>query len=384
MKKVFCILTAIFAISTVSAQGVGINTSSPDESALLDIASTTKGILPPRIDLTSPTLDLDGIPGQATGLLIYNSGNKLARGYYYWDGSEWKTMDNSTSIAPEISSINCSTVTLSPSSYTTGVPYSGILKVTYSGGNGGTYPTGTAFTVNGLIFQLHSGKLLNGTGELTFSISGTPTVSSPTATVIPINSTTVPAYTGISCDASVGGEERADIKVSATVGPLRITTDPSPGYDRIITSPDGKFSVRVVINSGGGYDLADLQIRSNSGTPTIMWNAGTEYVNGQIVQGNNGMAFPAQGVWYGNGAGNGTTLNPSITNAWGDADVYYGSPEYRRYTWTNTDPTDKATYTLTFMMGASNFGPANTTNCPSGVCTNTKAFLRIEQIRAAE
>lgn len=384
MRKNY-ILTAFFAVSLISAQHVGINTSNPDTSSVLDVVSSTKGFLAPRINLTSSTMDLDGAAGQAAGLLVYNNGTTLSKGYYFWNGSEWRTIDNSTSVAPSVSSIDCTTAILSPSMYTTGIPFTGIMKISYAGGNGSNYPGGSPITVNGLSFQLQAGKLAAGAGELIFNVSGTPTVTSPTTTTVPINNTIVPFYTG-SCNAIVGGQDIAEIKIAATIGPLKLTNDPSTGYDRILTSPDGKFSVRVVVSNtppNNGFDLADLQIRSNSGTPTIMWNGATEYVtSGQIVYGNNGMTFPAQGVWYGNGGASGTTMGGGITDAWGDPDVYYGSPEYRRYTWTTTNGSDQTMYILTFMMGAANFGPANATNCPGGTCTTTKAFLRIEQVRS--
>ncbi|MCW3161910.1 hypothetical protein [Chryseobacterium oryctis] len=385
MRKKTYIITLFLAISKLSAQHVGINTTTPDTSSVLDIVSNSKGLLAPRVSLDSSTMDLDGNPGQAEGLLVYNTGTVLPKGYYFWNGTEWRTIDNSTSIAPSVAGIDCTTAILSPSTYTAGTPFTGIMKVSYTGGNGGNYSGGSTITVNGLDFKLQGGQLAVGTGELIFNVTGTPTITSPISTTVPINSTSVSFFSG-SCNAVIGGQDTAEIKTVATMGPLRLTNDPAAGYDRILTTPDGKFSVRVVVSAtapNNGFDLADLQIRSNSGTPTIMWNAGIEYVsNGQFVNGNNGMTFPAQGVWYGNSGGNGTTMGSTITNAWGDPDVYYNSPEYRRYTWTTTDPSDQTMYILTFMMGAANFGPANATNCPNGVCSTTKAFLKIDQIRS--
>ena len=56
------------------AQNVGINSSGalPDSSAGLDISSTNKGLLIPRVALTS-TLDVFTIPSPATSLLVYNN-----------------------------------------------------------------------------------------------------------------------------------------------------------------------------------------------------------------------------------------------------------------------------------------------------------------------
>jgi len=83
---------------TVFAQ-VGINTSSPNASAQLDVTSSNKGFLPPRVALTSIT-DNSTISSPASGLLIYNtasagsSTNAVTPGYYYFDGSKWQRLLN--------------------------------------------------------------------------------------------------------------------------------------------------------------------------------------------------------------------------------------------------------------------------------------------------
>src|SRR5690606_15024079 len=148
---------------------------------------------------------------------------------------------------------------------------------------------------NGLEFKLMPGTLQYGSGELVFAVNGTPTVSNPTTITIPLQGSSgnnlVPFLPpGVSCNAIVGEVISAETTSAATVGPLMATNDPSPGYHRVVTSPDGKFSVRVVINQGGQFAHSDLQIRSNVGTPTIMTNTSVNFVtSGLIVQGNNGM-----------------------------------------------------------------------------------------------
>ena len=93
MKKI------IFTISIVSAslfgysQNVGINTTGalPDASAGLDIDFTNKGLLVPRVSLTSTT-DVVTIPTPATSLLVYNTNAAMtggAVGYWYYDGTQW-------------------------------------------------------------------------------------------------------------------------------------------------------------------------------------------------------------------------------------------------------------------------------------------------------
>lgn len=62
---------------------VGIGTNTPDNSAMLDVQSTTKGLLTPRMTM----LQRDGITSPQTGLLIYQT-NGLT-GFYLYDGVNW-------------------------------------------------------------------------------------------------------------------------------------------------------------------------------------------------------------------------------------------------------------------------------------------------------
>ena len=75
----------------------GIGTTTPHVSAKLDVTSTNKGFLPPRVTLSSVT-DATTIPTPATGLLVYNLGSVgLQAGYYYWNGSNWATIATASS-----------------------------------------------------------------------------------------------------------------------------------------------------------------------------------------------------------------------------------------------------------------------------------------------
>jgi hypothetical protein len=84
---------------------VGIGTSSPEASAALDVTSTNKGFLPPRIALGSKT-DVTTISSPAAGLLVYNTGTGSLKsaGMYYWDGSQWTSLkgDGGTSSATDL------------------------------------------------------------------------------------------------------------------------------------------------------------------------------------------------------------------------------------------------------------------------------------------
>ena len=82
-------LTLFFFIAIVllcyssTAQNVGINTNTPDPTAALDVNSSSKGILIPRLTETQRL----AIAAPATGLLIYQT--DFSSGFYYYDGSVW-------------------------------------------------------------------------------------------------------------------------------------------------------------------------------------------------------------------------------------------------------------------------------------------------------
>lgn len=70
---------------------VGIGTSAPDLSSILDVQSTNRGILIPRVSLTSTT-DVSTIANPVESLFIYNTASRadVTPGFYYWDGiSQW-------------------------------------------------------------------------------------------------------------------------------------------------------------------------------------------------------------------------------------------------------------------------------------------------------
>ena len=82
MKQIFTFLAAVLLTATTQAQ-VGVGTTTPDASSALDITSTTKGLLIPRMTETQR----DAISSPATGLMIYQTDGTV--GFYYYNGSSW-------------------------------------------------------------------------------------------------------------------------------------------------------------------------------------------------------------------------------------------------------------------------------------------------------
>jgi hypothetical protein len=88
MKKLVSVVAFLFLIPTIETKAqVGIGTTTPAASSALDITSTNKGLLIPRVALIS-TSDVATIASPVTSLLVYNSGF-LPYGYYYWNGTLW-------------------------------------------------------------------------------------------------------------------------------------------------------------------------------------------------------------------------------------------------------------------------------------------------------
>ncbi len=78
------------------AQNVGVGTSIPDVSAELDVTSTDKGVLIPRVNILDLTTAAP-VSSPATSLLVYNTNATSGTGFYSWDGSQWiKLLDKNT------------------------------------------------------------------------------------------------------------------------------------------------------------------------------------------------------------------------------------------------------------------------------------------------
>lgn len=96
MKKVIYIICSIIAIGT-KAQ-VGINTTTPDKDAILDIQASNKGFNIPTFSLSSrnDTSFLAAPPKES--LVMYNTNNSPSlvggKALYFWSGTKWDFVFN--------------------------------------------------------------------------------------------------------------------------------------------------------------------------------------------------------------------------------------------------------------------------------------------------
>jgi hypothetical protein len=90
MKKITLALVAsCFALSNLNAQNVAINATgaAPAASAMLDVSSTTNGLLIPRMTSVQRT----AIAAPATGLYVYDT---TTGSFWYFDGTVWQEQLN--------------------------------------------------------------------------------------------------------------------------------------------------------------------------------------------------------------------------------------------------------------------------------------------------
>lgn len=173
-KLIFLILLALMA-SINFAQSVGINDdgSSPNSSAMLDVSSTTKGFLPPRMT----EAQRNSISDPAAGLTVWCSNCGTSGELQVYNGTTWTNMIGGTAsgglpgaptigsavLGPELGQANVSftaptgnggttitsyTATSSPGDFTGTLNQAGSGTITVSGLTGGQAYTFTVTATN--------------------------------------------------------------------------------------------------------------------------------------------------------------------------------------------------------------------------------------------
>ena len=104
-KNIIILSLFFFLLLDISAQ-VGIGTTIPDASSILEVQSSNAGVLIPRIALTS-SKDVTTIPNPEESLLIYNTSavtgiNPVIPGFYFWKDSLWSRINDTPIVSGEI------------------------------------------------------------------------------------------------------------------------------------------------------------------------------------------------------------------------------------------------------------------------------------------
>jgi hypothetical protein len=213
MKHYVLLAAFIFFSQLARSQSVGVGTTTPDNSAQLDITSTTKGVLVPRMNSSQISL----IPSPATGLMVYQTNG--ITGFYYNSGNPaspvWKRVGDTQYPTSPFNNQSYYIAGVQPFVVPAGVTAIYFEILSGGGGSGGTYLNGAASYGGGGggggCFA--SGYILTTPGEtLTLTIGDKGTNGSdgnPTATDGAAGQTTSIANTGgilISCAGGAGGK----------------------------------------------------------------------------------------------------------------------------------------------------------------------------------
>lgn len=89
MKTNFYTVIFLFSVIFASYAQVGIGTTNPNSSAILDVSSTTSGMLIPRMS----TSERNGITSPAEGLLVYDTNENE---FYYFRSGSWAALNDNS------------------------------------------------------------------------------------------------------------------------------------------------------------------------------------------------------------------------------------------------------------------------------------------------
>ncbi|WP_411030524.1 beta strand repeat-containing protein [Spongiimicrobium sp. 3-5] len=113
MKK--CLLSIVLLMSAMSYAQIGVGTIVPDNSSQMEVVSSDKGVLIPRIALQSSADNTTITNGNKLSLLVFNTSNiaDITPGYYYWDGAKWQRFSNPDDVAAISSGLDTNTTNIS-------------------------------------------------------------------------------------------------------------------------------------------------------------------------------------------------------------------------------------------------------------------------------
>jgi uncharacterized protein (TIGR02145 family) len=218
------LLALLLPFLSLSQVKVGDNPTTIDGSALLELESTNKGFLSPRMS----EVQMNGINSPADGLMVYCT-DCSPKGFYYFDGVSWKRIlgpksevsTNGTAVVSSYGDAACSggsgtiTGSMTVKNAVSGVTMELYADVTQVGTwsitaiqNGVTFTASDTFTTTGcqLVTLTGTGTAVE-SGEFTWSTNTAPS-GNATATVNPDNSSggaaAVVSYGAMGCSGGEG------------------------------------------------------------------------------------------------------------------------------------------------------------------------------------
>lgn len=262
---------AILLSSRIQAQ-VGIGTNTPDASAQLDISSTNKGLLLPRLTMAQMT----AIANPVAGLLVFCT-NCNPRGLWVRDTS-WTPVGiaNLPAASFDIATLNCSGTLSGFYLESLAMTTANTKQINIVVNSTGTYLAGTN-TVNGVTFSSSGSLLATGNWPIILTATGTP-ISTGTFTY-------TLTLAGLTCSFDVtfssintgGSAVVSSYNCSGTdVGTL-FTGVPASGVTHAITAnvtTAGTYNI-LTNTAGGIYYTASGTFAGTGSQPVTLTATGT-------------------------------------------------------------------------------------------------------------
>jgi trimeric autotransporter adhesin len=185
-----------------------------------------------------------------------------------------------------ISTLAC---TIAPAAAINGTAYTGSVTMAYTGGNGGTYDVSTASStgVEGLTATLTAGTLASGAGNLTYTISGTPTstgtasfalslggqtctvtiavAQGSTGTATPAKDTVVIVYSGTTASVN-NAYEGAGVSVAVSGADVKVTsTNTTKEIVYLLSGTTSKGSFKIYSEFKYNISMKNVNITNTNG-----------------------------------------------------------------------------------------------------------------------
>jgi len=235
-------------ISTLTYSQVGIGTSTPHSSSIVDVSATNKAFLLPR--LTSG--QRAGISSPANGLVIFCTNCGTSGEMQVYNGTAWKTvMGGTTALSPPA----LSTTAASNISYTTATAGG---NVTYSettvSARGVCWSTSSIASNQNISLLSTKTSDLTGTGSFTSAITG----------LTPNTTYYLRAYATNSTGTSYGTQESLITPAAIPASFATTTSSTITGYSATISSNITSNNGATVTSRGVCYSLTQSPTTSNN------------------------------------------------------------------------------------------------------------------------
>jgi len=172
------IFAIVFFLTPAIGQNLGVNGTgaAPDNSAMLDVASTNSGFLVPRMNSGQRGL----IPTPATGLLVYQTDAPI--GFWFYNGAAWQRLaafplgQSSTTVAGTASVTVTPTTayTLVPGlTQTVTVPANSVVNISTDGGLQSTSATTAGYSAIDIVLYVDGVIVPNGGFQRILALNNT-------------------------------------------------------------------------------------------------------------------------------------------------------------------------------------------------------------------